>query len=157
MSYSGDKYFSVEGGLSYKKLFKHFKDQAKGSRNIGLISDHGPIRDTKAGFRRPRLHGSLVLVDMGDHVDSVNKRGEHVPKVEVIDPTEGDRLRAEAEVVDENRRTSQLTPHPNNGAGYRKPQTNNGRQRGQSGKRKATTATSAAKKAIKRAKDIFED
>lgn len=157
MAHSSHKYFSVEGGLSYQKLLKHFKDQAKGSRNISLLSDHGPIRDTKAGFRRPRLHGALVLVDMGDHVDTVNKRGEHVPKVEVVDPTEGDRLRAEAQVADENRRTAQPTPHPNNGGSYRKSQTNSGRRGGKTGKRRAATGTSAAKKAIKRAKDIFED
>lgn len=159
MAYSTDKYFSMDGGLSYQKLLKHFKDQANGSRNIGLISDYGAIRDTKAGFRRPRLHGSLVLVDMGDGKDAVNKRGEHVPKVEVVDPTEGDRRRAEAQVAEENRRTSGFTPRSNNGATLKKGQSNSGRQGGKSAKRKSssTTATAAAKRAIKRAKDIFED
>lgn len=156
MAHKGDKYFSVDGGLSYKKLLKHFQDQAKGSRNISLINDYNSIRGTAAGFRRPRFHGSLVLVDMGDSGENLNKRGENIPKVEVVDPTEGDRRRAEAQVAEENRRIAQQVS--NNGYSTGKSQTHNGSRKGKSSKRKAAgSSSSAAKLAIKRAKDIFED
>lgn len=158
MAYSDNKYYSMDGGLSYNRLLKHFKDQANGTRNIGLMSDHGTVRDTKAGFRRPRVHGSLVLVDMGTRHDTVNQRGEHVPKVEVVDPTEGDRRRAEAQVAEENQRTSGTVQRSNNQGGQKKGQTRNRRQSGSTTKRKVPPAsgTAAAKRAIKRAKDIFD-
>lgn len=151
MAYSDHKYYSTDGALSYNRLLKHFKDQANGARNVGLMSDHGAIRDTRSGMRRPRFRGSLVLVDMGDKKDTVNQRGEHVPKVEVIDHTEADRRRAVAQATKENRQV-------NNGDVQKKPQSRNHRQGGNTRKRRKPTTSkdTPTKQSTKRAKDIFD-
>lgn len=109
MAYYGDKYYSADSALSYNRLLKHFRDQASGNRNMGLMNTRNDIRDTKSGMRKPRVYASTVLVDMGDKKDTVNQRGEHVPKVEIVDNTEGDRRRAVAQAAEEKREGSSFS------------------------------------------------
>lgn len=154
MSHFDGKYFSAEGGLSYKNLLQHFKNQAHGKRDISLI-EHFTSRggDAKKRFRQPYVHGSLVLVDLGKPSEVVNTHGEKQPKVEVFDPSEGIRRRALEQVIDE-RSNKSLDAEGN-------AQSSAASRKGNTGKRKAnlksgSSSKKSAKSTIKRAKDIFE-
>ena len=152
MSQFQGKYFSAEGGLSYKNLLKHFERQAKGEQNLTLMRDYKYKGNAAAKFRRPTLHGSLILVDVGAENDIVNSQGEKQPKVEIFDPTEGIRRRAVEQVHDEQQRDKTTST-------IKKPQSSKHRQQGSTSKRKASTSAKPKKssnKAIKRARDIFE-
>ena len=154
MSAFDKKYFTLDGGLSYKKFLKHFKDQAKGTQKLILLQDSGRSVDSKGPFKTPTTHGSLVLVDLADHVEK-NDSGQ-LPKVEVVEPTEADRRRAldqvQIEAHDRKTATAGLTKPtaiPNGG------HSKTGSRKGQNRKRKNATA-STAKKVIKRSKDFFD-
>lgn len=103
MSAYDKRYFAMDGGLNYKNILKHFKDQAAGRQSIILIKN--PDSDNngeslKSNFKRQPVHAGLVLVDMADNSDV--KKNE-MPKLEMVDPTEGDRRRALAKLSQESK------------------------------------------------------
>jgi hypothetical protein len=158
------KYYTIDGALSYRKLFDHFQAQARGARTLTMNKD-GHRTGSKVG--RPGGSTSMILVDLGNSDNNVNKSGEKQPKVEVFEASEGVRRRAVDQVSQElregssvNRPTSKTTTNRIN-----KRQTTNrtaqSKSRGHTGnsrrKRKAPALhPSSASTIIKRTRDIFE-
>ena len=146
MSVIPKKYISEDLGLGYKKILDHFRNQAKGGQSILLINKPANKADIRTRFTKPTIAGSLILVDLADK----EHKNEKMPNVEVMDPTEPDRRRALQEVAEEQ--------------WVKKNATDGGRfsiKRPGKGKRAHSTAEgfqgqTLARKAVKRAKDLFD-
>ena len=151
-----DTYYSLEGGLSYNTFLRHFQDQAKGAANITLIKDINSLKGD-ARFRKQAVNNTLILVDLASE-EKVNAKKEKQPPVRVIDPTELTRLRANDRVAAESCVGASSSPYKNDGAGAESHSelSTHGRKRSVKRKR-GNLAAKSSKRAIKRARDIFED
>jgi len=81
-------YFALDGGLSYKKILNHFRDQANGKTVLM------PSKQFNQDKRKSRNKNQLILIDLADPPKVEQKNNETMPKVDVIDPLEADRKRA---------------------------------------------------------------
>lgn len=156
MSAFEKKYFSSEGGLNYKALLKHFKDQANGHQNVLAIRSPSQGKSSVGGddglrtrFNRPTVHSGLVIVDMaknGSRDDDYDE--DDAPRVEVIDPTEAQRRRALDRLVQERKDKTIASGNIKRlGKG----------KRGHSLSGDDRADRSRAKKIVKKTKDFFED
>lgn len=150
-----EKYYGLEGGLSYKTFLKHFEEQAKGSGNLKFIKDMNTAK-TDGRFRKPNMNSSLILVDIADD-NNINAKNEKQPSVQVIDPTESARRIAEDRAATESSRSYKSQPssrknHSNPSRQGRKNTSASGNKRKASAPGKFTSTRS-----VKRARDIFED
>lgn len=128
-------YYTLQGGMGYKTFLDHFRHQAEGVNQPGLVLTSGG----NAGYQRCKSKMSrLRLVKL-----ATESAPSEPPKVEVVDPNEAMKNRAVAEL---KRDLSNNTAVPPNSS-----QSKTGRRR-----RDNPTSTSAAKRAVKRALDVFD-
>jgi len=162
MSAFNKKYFTVEGSLSYKKMLKHFKEQAGGGHSVILISNASKSDDLRTRFNRPSVTGGVVLIDMADDAEKSNKkkRSDELPKVEMVDPTEADRRRALDKLAEEqhDKRLAQgaSSTHGNikgNGKGKNGQSAKSNSAGTNGGKRKQ----SQVNRVVKKTKELFDD
>lgn len=147
MSNRKSPYFALEGGLNYKAVLKHFRDQAEGKKNINFIHTNGSQRKQKG-------KSSLVVLDLADPDSNKKATPDQQPKIEVIDPTEAERKRALGQLAKE---ASEILENSTNqaAANINGHSPANSRQR-QNKKRKALATQKIISKKVKRAKDIFD-
>lgn len=147
MSAYTKKYFSMDAGLNYKHLLKHFKDQAEGRQSILLIKNPESTNNSdsiKNNFKRQSVHSGLVLVDMGGNNDV---KENEMPKVEMVDPTEGDRRRALAKLSQEKKDKKMGSSYPGIKAGGK----------GKRGHSDTSGESKSVKKLVKKTKALFDD
>jgi len=147
MSDNRGHYFALDGGLSYKKILHHFRDQADGKAVLM------PSKQFNQDKRKSRNKNQLVLIDLADPPNQDQKNNDVMPKVDVIDPLEADRKRAMDQLqneVDEVRRAakpSKRRKHQSEGHSRKQPRKINTSKRQRRGSVQAI---------VKRTKDIFD-
>lgn len=153
-------YFSLDGGLNYRKFVEHFKNQAKkGFWTATLTNNQSKNGNFKSRFTGPSNRGSVVIVDLADRDEkNVNKNGDKMPRVEVVDPAEAERRRALDRVALENRdkKISKRGLRTKGEAIKRKVHSGAGKRKNHYGKSKGNP-TKAATNIVKRARDIFDN
>lgn len=145
--------------MSYKTFLKHFRDQANGAQGMVLISDPSKrAAQMKKSLTMPSVaSGSLVLVDFAEK-ENENERGETLPKIEIVDPSEGDRRRALDEVAqeqaDEAEADSLQQQRIKPGGGTKRGHNSSGGRRGRNNSPKRKKAANSA---VKKVKDLFDN
>lgn len=137
-------YFTLDGGLSYKSVLKHFHDQAHGKQKMYLIPNN------RQSSRNPK---SLVLLDLADNHPEQNN-ATNQPKIEVIDPAEAERKRAlgqlERDTMDDLEGSVNAT---NSEKSIKNLHSMQGSRKSNTRKRKITQE--AVRQKVKRVKDVF--
>lgn len=131
-------YYSLQGGVGYNAILDHFKQQAEGQQQQrGIMPTSGGNGRNQNG----KSKGSrLRLVKIASKADA-----RDTPKVDVVDPNEAVKNRATAEL--KRKLSSNMAA----------PATNSqSRSRRGRGKNSQSSTTAAASKAIKRARDVFD-
>ena len=122
------KYYSTGAGLNYKRVLKHFQDQASGEKNTVILT----------GKKRNK---NLILVD--SLTDKNTTKNEEMPSLEVVDPVK--------------RTVSQATSELRNSI-IKEDETESGyHSSNRSDRKRKTTAGYEARKRTKRAKDVFNE
>lgn len=160
MSAFANKYFALDGGLSYHTFLKHFKAQASGEGRLTLLKQDRGDKCLKTYCRKGSSTGSLVLLDLSDQPTGGGNKRQELPKIEVVDPAEADRRRAldQVEMEVRDRDIARLTygaqgpDRAHYAAGRSKKKSSNNKR--SSNTNTATTAT--AKKLVKKVKDVFD-
>lgn len=141
-------HYSTNGGVDYKAFLDHFRKQAEGTQGPMLV----PSVHSGATVRNKRGHVPLILVSLND-----NKHKPHpdnLPKLEVVDPNEAERMRAmsdlalEADPSKEDETT--VLSHSMTRIGRKRTHNSNSQ-------RKKKKQTAAVNSKIKRARDVFDD
>ena len=137
-------YFSLDGVVDYKKFLSHFQTQAEGKDKPVLF--HAP----NSWAKTTKNSKPLVIVDLADSGGIKGGKSEK-PKIEVVDPTEAERLRALGEMKREGKKTQNGVDNGIKGrpAG---PKSHSVSGIGKGKKKRANKAYSK----IKRAKDVFD-
>lgn len=152
-----NEYFSLYGGLNYETFRRHFENQAKGESNIRLIKDMNSLKGDSR-FRRPSVNGKLILVDLaGEKASGGGGKSDH-PPIKVVDENSAVTKRAVDRVAAEKIKPATTACAGNKKAKPRSKSQSNTNNRGErtgAGKRKS--GGDRAKKAIKKARDIFEE
>ena len=151
-----ENYFSLEGGLSYKTFLDHFLKQAKGHPNITHIK-HTDFPKGDGRFPKPCVNGRLILVDLATEKNT-NAKNEQQPAIKVQDENEAVTKRVVDRVAAE-RGTSGGSPRRQSNkarAPKSKSHSKTTSGPGASGRGKKRKVGSASR-AIKKARDVFED
>lgn len=131
-------YYTLHGGIGYNAILEHFKHQAEGQAQSGIVlTSGGNNRNQSCKDKVPRLR--LVKVTSAD-------TPKDPPKVDVVDPNEAMKNRATAEL---KREISNNTATP----GLKHQSTS---KRGRRKNPESNTTAAAANKAVKRARDVFD-
>lgn len=141
------QYFALDGGVGYKKILQHFREQALGKGKTRIIPS--PAYDK----RRPRNKNQMVLIDLADTPETDNKDKDVMPKIEVMDPVEAERKRA----MDQLQREIEEKRDTENPPKRRRPPTTSHsrkdlRKTNTNKRRKRDTVQTV----VKRTKDIFD-
>ena len=152
MSAFHKKYISQNAGLSYRAFLAHFQDQARGAHSVRLLGKSPVTRGLKSRFATPLCHDGLILVDQTDR-DIENKRGESIPRLEIVDPNEMGRRRA----LDEMSQREQDKKTASDGV-KRVKKTKRAHSSSGSRKRRTTSPRRKRKKTQKnKLKDLFDE
>ena len=137
-------YYSLDGVVDYKKFLKHFQSQAEG-RDKAVLFNGSQNRGKKSKITRP-----LVVVDLADTSNIADNKAEK-PKIEVVEPTEADRLRAVGEIKRESKYSDSLARNTIKGrsSSKRNHSTSGDGKVNSNNKRKVVSK-------VKRAKDVFD-
>ena len=135
-----DFYDTQAGTLTYQAVLKHFKDQSSNS-------DNSHPQSYLAGYSLPRRK---ISSRAGLRIIKVSEAGEsqhNLPKLEVTDPIESERKRAEADL----NRESQGINTANTPSEVHTP---SGRQKKTTSHKRKQQSSAAGR--VKRARDIFD-
>ena len=106
----------------------------------------------KSRFSTPLCHEGYILVDRADKEIS-NKKGESIPRLEIVDPNELSRRRAledlsqqqiDKKIAADTIKTVKVKKRPHSSSNARKTHTSSKKKKG-------------VKKVVKRVKDLFDD
>ena len=143
------KYHSINKGVDYDILLKHFKGQAEGATAPYLTSSRFHNKRTYANSHTHRI----IIVNKPRNTKTTNDTD--ISAIDVIDPTEAQRLRAlkDLEVAATNITTEQKT-HPAHSVMSRANSKRHTIHKTSAEKRKKLKKT--VDKVIQRAKDVFD-
>lgn len=141
-----DTNYSVEPQGNLKAIINHFKRQAEGTGKP-LIIDTTP---SLTSFRNGRANKSdLILIDTTYDISHSNKN-TNMPKIEMVDPSEGARRMAMGKLIREETEISNATDdYKSNHSPPRKRQSKTSLV-------KTKQIQASANKKVKRARDIFD-
>ena len=140
-------FYDIQGSIAYPAILRHFKEQS-------LSSGGSTQQRYIAGYSMPNkkkgTQSNVRIIKLSEHDQSQ----PDLPKLEVTDPVEAERKRAEADLQRETQGISASGNMPtqvHSGANH----TSSARQRANKSQKRRQPSSAASR--VKRARDIFDN